>query len=328
MDPEALVASLLARASHAGPCAPADITAILPPAHRAAQTFPPPPGGQHARSGPPHRGDRGDRGDRGNGPPEPSAGYVPFRINWGERHGADPRRLLALVCRKGGIRGSEVGTIRIGGNQSTFEVAAPVADGFAKAVQAPDTRDPKIRITPLDASPAPGNAPAGAPASAPAPAAVPAAPPAGASAPSPAYTPPSGARVHPPSGACARSPPRAHASSAARARASSPRPELALRARTARRNGTATGTAAATGAARSTRARRPRSPAPRRPEMGLPSGAAWSASSAGVALRGQAVSSETRSGKRIVAASSSSRSALPSWSSNPLRSSPLPSTTT
>jgi hypothetical protein len=74
---------------------------------------------------------------------------VPFRVNWGERHGADARRLLALVCRRGGIRGSDVGAIRIGGAQSTFEVAANVAESFTRAVREPDARDPRIHIAPI-----------------------------------------------------------------------------------------------------------------------------------------------------------------------------------
>src|SRR6185437_13484444 len=84
--------------------------------------------------------------------------FVPFRINWGERQGADPRRLLALVCRRGNIRGGDVGAIRIGITQSTFEVAAAVAAGFARAVKKPDARDPRIRIeatAPTAPAPAP-----------------------------------------------------------------------------------------------------------------------------------------------------------------------------
>jgi ATP-dependent RNA helicase DeaD len=160
MDPEDLVTTLLARAGHAGPCAPSDVTAILPPAYRAAQTSPPPAYGRGAPERRGHASDRGNdrRNDRENDAPQgPSFGFVPFRINWGERHGADPRRLLAMVCRRGGIRGSEVGAIRIGITQSTFEVAAPVAEGFARAAQEPDTRDPRIHIQAASERPRPGS---------------------------------------------------------------------------------------------------------------------------------------------------------------------------
>jgi ATP-dependent RNA helicase DeaD len=160
MDPRDLVTALLARTDHAGPCPPADVTPILPPARgdRAPHTVPPPRGRGRDRDEAPGR-DGGRDGGRDAGPPDDGAapGFVPFRINWGERHGADPRRLLAMVCRRGGIRGSEVGAIRIGTTGSTFQVAASVAEAFAGSVKKPDTRDPKIRIDAIAAA-APGTA--------------------------------------------------------------------------------------------------------------------------------------------------------------------------
>ncbi len=135
-DPVTLVTNLLARTRHDGPCAPREVTAITPPPPRASsapRTMPPP-----------------GRGAEGGG----GQSFVPFRINWGQRHGADPRRLLALVCRRGGIEGFQVGAIRIGQTASTFEVSAPVAGGFAQAVRKPDARDPRIRIDPMEPVPA------------------------------------------------------------------------------------------------------------------------------------------------------------------------------
>jgi len=177
MEPLDLVAALLARTDHAGPCPPADVTALLPPARgdRAPHTVPPPRGrdGAYPNSRGSERGsDRGsDRASDRDGPSaahddSAAPGYVPFRINWGERHGADARRLLAMVCRRGGIRGSDVGAIRIGTNGSTFQVAAAVAEGFAGLAKKPDTRDPKIRIESVVANGGPGpqagpHAPAG-----------------------------------------------------------------------------------------------------------------------------------------------------------------------
>jgi ATP-dependent RNA helicase DeaD len=73
-------------------------------------------------------------------------GYVRFRINWGERGGAAQNRILAHVCRRGQIRGNQVGTIEIGYDDSTIDVAANVADGFERSVRRPDARDPKLRI--------------------------------------------------------------------------------------------------------------------------------------------------------------------------------------
>ncbi|MBL8720962.1 MAG: DEAD/DEAH box helicase [Myxococcales bacterium] len=97
--------------------------------------------------------------DRRDGPPRSSGvgprrldarGFVPFRVTWGARHGADPRRLLALVCRRGRIQGSDVGTMKIGPVASMVEVSAEVAEAFARAASEPDSRDPRVRIGPVD----------------------------------------------------------------------------------------------------------------------------------------------------------------------------------
>jgi ATP-dependent RNA helicase DeaD len=54
--------------------------------------------------------------------------------------------LLAVACRRGNIRGSDVGAIRIQRTFSVINVNAAVAEGFAQAATRPDPRDPKIRI--------------------------------------------------------------------------------------------------------------------------------------------------------------------------------------
>lgn len=76
-------------------------------------------------------------------------GFVRFSINWGERSGAATNRLLGHVCRRGQIRGHQVGAIEIGGHESSFDVEARVADRFEKLVRRPDARDPKLRIVRL-----------------------------------------------------------------------------------------------------------------------------------------------------------------------------------
>ncbi len=131
-DPKALVTALLARARHTGPTAPLPITPIAPPAPRAPR---------------PQRDSMKATGS-----------FVPFQITWGGRHGADARRLLALVCRRGEIQSNQVGAIRVGDFMSTVEVASPVADAFARLARRPDERDPRIRIKPMEDAPE-GNAP-------------------------------------------------------------------------------------------------------------------------------------------------------------------------
>jgi ATP-dependent RNA helicase DeaD len=92
---------------------------------------------------------RGATSDDSKHLPEP--GYGAFHVTWGEAQGADARRLLAIVCRKGRIRSQDVGVIRIGNTSSVVEVRAQVAAAFAKAANGPDRRDPLVRIAPLRA---------------------------------------------------------------------------------------------------------------------------------------------------------------------------------
>ncbi|HVH07299.1 MAG TPA: DbpA RNA binding domain-containing protein, partial [Myxococcota bacterium] len=75
-----------------------------------------------------------------------AGGWVPFRVSWGARHGADPRRLLALVCRRGEVRGSDVGAIYVEPLFSIVHVESGTADGFARAAGRPDPRDPRVVI--------------------------------------------------------------------------------------------------------------------------------------------------------------------------------------
>jgi ATP-dependent RNA helicase DeaD len=74
-----------------------------------------------------------------------------FHVTWGNLQGADARRLLAVICRRGGIRGADVGAIRIGPTTSTVEVRGSVAAAFATRALEPDPQEPRIRITPLAA---------------------------------------------------------------------------------------------------------------------------------------------------------------------------------
>lgn len=81
--------------------------------------------------------------------------WVPFRVSWGEQHGADARRLVAMLCRRGNIRGSDIGAIRVSRTSSTVEVNASVASGFEQAAGVPDPRDPRVEIAPLSGGHAP-----------------------------------------------------------------------------------------------------------------------------------------------------------------------------
>jgi hypothetical protein len=54
-----------------------------------------------------------------------------------------------MVCRRGDIRGSDVGSIEVDRSFSVVAVRREVAAGFARATRDPDPRDPRVTIRPL-----------------------------------------------------------------------------------------------------------------------------------------------------------------------------------
>ncbi len=73
---------------------------------------------------------------------------VPFVVTWGGRDGADPRRVLAMVCRRGDITRREIGAIHVLPGHTIVEVVREAADHFAQAAGQPDPRDKRVRIEP------------------------------------------------------------------------------------------------------------------------------------------------------------------------------------
>jgi ATP-dependent RNA helicase DeaD len=78
---------------------------------------------------------------------------VVFRVNIGENEKADPRWLLPLICRRGGVTRREVGAIRIGPRETLFEIAAGAAGEFAAAAAELDPRARHVVIERADAVP-------------------------------------------------------------------------------------------------------------------------------------------------------------------------------
>jgi len=137
------IARLLVKTRYAGPTEPRNVRAIEPPTGRAqsapdrfnARARP----GTSRRPTPPTRERETSRVNR-------KGSWVSFRISWGQEQGADARRLLAVACRRGQIRGTDVGSIRVGRSHSVIEVASHVAEAFAVAAGGPDPRDPRVTI--------------------------------------------------------------------------------------------------------------------------------------------------------------------------------------
>ena len=80
------------------------------------------------------------------------AEWVPFRVTWGQEQGADARRLVAMLCRRGRIRGGDIGAIRVHQSSSSVDIAGRVASVFSQAASVSDPRDPLVSIVPLESS--------------------------------------------------------------------------------------------------------------------------------------------------------------------------------
>ncbi|MEM7436805.1 MAG: DEAD/DEAH box helicase [Myxococcota bacterium] len=78
--------------------------------------------------------------DRANGD------FVTYQVSWGAQRGADTRRLLAMVCRRGDIASNLVGAIRVAPKSSTVDIAASAAKRFERSVARPDKRNPHARF--------------------------------------------------------------------------------------------------------------------------------------------------------------------------------------
>ncbi len=93
------------------------------------------------------RREHGERAPRREvAPPDAPGAWTKFRVTWGGLHGADARRVLAMLCRRGGIQGGDIGAIAVERTYSIVDVAASVADRFADAASRPDPRDPRVKV--------------------------------------------------------------------------------------------------------------------------------------------------------------------------------------
>ncbi|MGX1785674.1 DEAD/DEAH box helicase [Bosea sp. NPDC055332] len=75
-----------------------------------------------------------ERGERSG----PRGETVWFRLSTGRKDGADPRKLLPMICRRGQITRDEVGAIRIFDRETKVEIDADVAERFAELTRVPD----------------------------------------------------------------------------------------------------------------------------------------------------------------------------------------------
>jgi ATP-dependent RNA helicase DeaD len=157
LEPITLVTRLLGRVARTLPSQPRRVTTMnLDRTPRPSQ--PPRPSGPPwiPGSGAPRfegpREPRPEGAARGPAVPKNPADFSMFRVTWGERQGADTRRMLAVLCRRGNIQSSDVGAIRIGAHDSMVEVRSDVAEAFSSAAGRPDPRDPRVKVYPVEAA--------------------------------------------------------------------------------------------------------------------------------------------------------------------------------
>ncbi|HYP76370.1 MAG TPA: DEAD/DEAH box helicase [Polyangiaceae bacterium] len=154
-DSARVMSRLLAMARFSGPTEPREIRRSDRGPERKA-----PREREREQRGPAPRSSNRERPDSSHvsaGAPAPYRGaqrnggdWVSFRITWGGEQGADARKLLAMACRWGEIRGSDVGAIEIERDYSRLSVKASVAATFAEATSKPDSRNPRVTIQPDD----------------------------------------------------------------------------------------------------------------------------------------------------------------------------------
>jgi ATP-dependent RNA helicase DeaD len=135
-EAERMVAALV-RLQRAKLPAPEEVSEWNPPAPRKERPLGADRPVARSYEGPP------EGGDDDNLPPG-----AWFRINVGHAHRADPKWLLPMLCRRGGIQKQHIGGFRVLRHETRVLIHPSVAERFARSVQRPDPADPNIRVVP------------------------------------------------------------------------------------------------------------------------------------------------------------------------------------
>ncbi|WDR05609.1 DEAD/DEAH box helicase [Devosia rhodophyticola] len=80
-----------------------------------------------------------------------------FRVSVGRKHRAEPRWLLPMICKAGGVTKTAIGSIRIFDAESHFEVATPKADVFAAAIAQNGSGERGVTISVIEGDSPPSN---------------------------------------------------------------------------------------------------------------------------------------------------------------------------
>ncbi len=81
------------------------------------------------------------------------SGSVWFSLSVGHKQAAEPRWLLPMLCKAGGLTKREIGAIRIDQNQTFVELAPKAVERFQQALGADKTLEKSIRVARIDGKP-------------------------------------------------------------------------------------------------------------------------------------------------------------------------------
>lgn len=133
LTPEQLAAAYLRQQLATRP-APEDISAVTLPGEKAVRTS-----------------------DEGSQRPRPErrdmSGAQWFSASVGRNKRAEPRWILPLICKAGGITRDDVGSIKIFDEETRFEIAADKAADFAERVARAGSGEKGVTITPAEGKP-------------------------------------------------------------------------------------------------------------------------------------------------------------------------------
>lgn len=75
-------------------------------------------------------------------------GGVWFTLSVGRKHRADPKWLLPMICKAGGVTKRDVGSIRIDDTETRFEISGDKAESYAEHIKRPGSLERGILIAP------------------------------------------------------------------------------------------------------------------------------------------------------------------------------------
>ncbi len=81
---------------------------------------------------------------------EAFAGGSWFKVNLGRKQRAEPRWLLPMICKAGGVTKQAIGSIRIFDTETIFEIAADKVDSFLRNVGTNGTGEKGVHINAVD----------------------------------------------------------------------------------------------------------------------------------------------------------------------------------